>query len=376
MDLQRLVSQVVNELIPERGNIDVSGTTWETLRLPQGHDKPSQAEFNTRLQEVIHEYYSSKFRLYRNSYLDSTDKYATIDYPHINLTEQQKWLDHRQEVRDLPALISANSFTDLNEFRVWVINQGGSLKIGDKLKLSNIAGYFVKGEPSAITLLENCDFSPSMNINMYYSNIVDITEKTIYSNVTVSEYANLSIEQQTNYVECNYYSSNTVSYYSNVITYDNGELYSNISVERYNNEPPEIQAIYTPVLKYSNVYETEKPHRYVKVITHYSNISLSNVITYSNINEEDYNNLITVTPSYTYFSRTDENGMEDNISLEAYGNLSEERRSLYTSQIQPSVTSNLQPNYTRQSVPIPDKIKNITVDGVEFTAVNVKCRFQ
>ena len=121
------------------------------------------------------------------------------------------------------------------------------------------------------------------------------------------------------------------------------------------------------------MYETDKPHRYVKVITHYSNLSVSNVITYSNISEEDYNNLITVTPSYTHFSRTDEYGMEDKISLETYNDLPEKYRSMYTSQIQPSVTSNLQPNYTHQSIPIPNKIKNITVD---VTAVNVKCRFQ
>ena len=376
MDLQRLVSRVVNELTHETGYIDVSGTTWETLQLPQGYEKPPQGEFNSRLHEVIHEHYSSEFRSYRNSYLDETDKYATVDYPHINLTEQQKWLDHRQEIRDLPALISANSFTDLNEFKIWVINQSGSLEIGDKLKLSNVAGYFVKGKPSAITLLENCDFSPSINTHVYYSNIVDITGKSIYSNVTVDEYANLSIEHQANYTECNYYSSNTISYYSNVVTYDNGNVYSNISVEQYNVITPENQVEYTPILKYSNVYETDKPHRYVKVITHYSNLSVSNVITYSNISEEDYNNLITVTPSYTHFSRTDEYGIEDKISLETYNDLPEKYRSMYTSQIQPSVTSNLQPNYTHQSIPIPNKIKNITVDGVDMTAVNVKCRFQ
>lgn len=373
MDLQILVSRVVNELTPETGYIDVSGITWETLQLPRGYEKPPQGEFNSRLQELVHEHYSSEFRSYRNSYLDKTDKYATVDYPHINLTEQQKWLDHRQEIRDLPALISANSFTDLNEFKIWVINQSGSLEIGDKLKLSNVAGYFVKGEPSAITLLENCDFSPSINTHVYYSNIVDITEKSIYSNVTVDEYTNLSIEHQANYAECNYYSSNTISYYSNVVTYDNGNVYSNISVEQYNIITPENQVEYTPILKYSNVYETDKPHRYVKVITHYSNLNVSNTITYSNISEEDYNNLITVTPSYTYFSRTDEYGMEDKISLETYNDLSEKYRSMYTSQIQPSVTSNLQSNYTHQSIPIPNKIKNITVD---VTAVNVKCRFQ
>ena len=44
----------------------------------------------------------------------------------------------------------------------------------------------------------------------YYSNIVSIVQSNVVSNVTVAEYSNLSVDDQVNYLECNYYSSNSV----------------------------------------------------------------------------------------------------------------------------------------------------------------------
>ncbi len=39
----------------------------------------------------------------RNTLLEQTDRYATLDYPHSNLAVQQTWFDYRQALRDLPA---------------------------------------------------------------------------------------------------------------------------------------------------------------------------------------------------------------------------------------------------------------------------------
>lgn len=38
----------------------------------------------------------------RNTLLEQTDRYATLDYPHSNLAVQQTWFDYRQALRDLP----------------------------------------------------------------------------------------------------------------------------------------------------------------------------------------------------------------------------------------------------------------------------------
>ena len=186
----------------------------------------------------------------------------------------------------------------------------------------------------------------------YYSNIVSIVPTDIYSNVTVAEYSNLSVEDQANYLECNYYSSNTVGYYSNLMVYDGINVFSNISSNAYNALTPDQQSAYTPVIEYSNVETTDRPHRYVKVITHYSNLVVSNVVTYSNISVEEYANLITTRPSYTVFRKYVPNGYFE-ISVREYAAKSLEDREGYVPVTIPEmVLSNLQPFYTL--VPSPE----------------------
>ena len=180
----------------------------------------------------------------------------------------------------------------------------------------------------------------------YYSNIVSIVPTDIYSNVTVAEYSNLSVEDQANYLECNYYSSNTVGYYSNLMVYDGINVFSNISSNAYNELTPEQQSGYTPIIEYSNVETTDRPHRYVKVITHYSNLVVSNVVTYSNIDANAYANLITTRPSYTVFRKYVPNGFFE-ISVREYAAKSLEDREGYVPETIPEmVLSNLQPYYT------------------------------
>jgi len=180
----------------------------------------------------------------------------------------------------------------------------------------------------------------------YYSNIVSIVQSNVVSNVTVAEYSNLSVEDQANYLECNYYSSNTVGYYSNLMVYDGIDVFSNISSNAYNALTPELQSGYTPVIEYSNVATTDSPHKYVKVITHYSNLTVSNVVTYSNISVEEYANLITTRPSFTVFRKYVPSGYFE-ISVKEYAAKSLEERAEYVAETVPEmIVSNLQPFYT------------------------------
>ena len=180
----------------------------------------------------------------------------------------------------------------------------------------------------------------------YYSNIVSIVPIDIYSNVTVAEYSNLSVEDQANYLECNYYSSNTVGYYSNLMVYDGIDVFSNISSNAYNELTPDQQSTYTPVLEYSNVTTTDSPHHYVKVITHYSNLTVSNVVTYSNIDANAYANLVTTKPSFTIFKKYVPTGYFE-ISVHEYAAKSLEEREGYVPVTVPErILSNLQPYYT------------------------------
>jgi hypothetical protein len=205
----------------------------------------------------------------------------------------------------------------------------------------------------------------------YYSNIVSVTQSNVVSNVTVAEYSNLSVDDQGNYLECNYYSSNSAGYYSNLVVYDGINVFSNITSNAYNALTPEIlvvydginvfsnitsnaynaltpeiQSGYTPVIEYSNVSTTDSPHHYIKVVTHYSNLVVSNVVTYSNIDSNAYANLITTRPSFTVFRKYVPSGYFE-ISVQEYAAKSLEEREEYVAETVPErVTSNLQGYYT------------------------------
>ena len=186
----------------------------------------------------------------------------------------------------------------------------------------------------------------------YYSRLMSVTQSNVVSNVTVVEYSNLSVDDQANYLECNYYSSNSAGYYSNLVVYDGINVFSNITSNAYNALTPEIQSGYTPVIEYSNVSTTDSPHHYIKVVTHYSNLVVSNVVTYSNIDSNSYANLITTSPSFTMFRKYVPSGYFE-ISVQEYAAKSLEDREGYVAETVPErVTSNLQGFYTL--VPSPE----------------------
>ena len=72
---------------------------WDTLVVDE---KPPKEEFEAKLQELIDAQPLKELRTKRNTLLEQTDRYATLDYPHSNLVVQQTWFDYRQALRDLP----------------------------------------------------------------------------------------------------------------------------------------------------------------------------------------------------------------------------------------------------------------------------------
>jgi hypothetical protein len=79
------------------------GSTYESIKFPEGYEKPSKEEFEAKLQELIDAQPLKELRTKRNTLLEQTDRYATLDYPHSNTVVQQTWFDYRQALRDLPA---------------------------------------------------------------------------------------------------------------------------------------------------------------------------------------------------------------------------------------------------------------------------------
>jgi len=271
---------------------------------------------------------------------------------------------------------------------VWVTDEGGPLQPGDGLVASNIAGYFTKGEPAVVTICDCCDFSTSTT-ETYYSNIVSVSQSNV---LTTSE------TEQSGYTENVYWTSNTIShyvgnviaYYSNVVVYDGVNVYTNVKVGEYanlatdaqegytpvytsNTSPVEIEG-YEPVIVYSNVssdvYDANVHTEYTKVVTHYSNISVVESITYSNISTAEYEKLDMnhiVTPGYTNFYNEASN---TSIRVEQYAALTPEERTEYVVQTITPVTSNLQSYYTQQTREVPTYVREL--DG-GIRAMHVQC---
>jgi hypothetical protein len=85
----------------------IHGNTYEALiwydeknSLP----KPTLEELTGKWNEYVAAQPLKELRTKRNTLLEQTDRYATLDYPHSNLEVQQTWFDYRQALRDLPSL--------------------------------------------------------------------------------------------------------------------------------------------------------------------------------------------------------------------------------------------------------------------------------
>jgi hypothetical protein len=101
--LQDLVYQTIKLLSPEvPGGISWLDT-YESIKFPEGYEKPSKEEFEAKLQELVAAQPMKNLRKERDDLLVKTDKYALPDWPHASLEKQREWLEYRQALRDLPA---------------------------------------------------------------------------------------------------------------------------------------------------------------------------------------------------------------------------------------------------------------------------------
>ena len=66
--------------------------------------KPTLEELTEKWNEYVAAQPLKELRTERNTLLEQTDRYATLDYPHSNLAVQQTWFDYRQALRDLPTV--------------------------------------------------------------------------------------------------------------------------------------------------------------------------------------------------------------------------------------------------------------------------------
>ena len=58
---------------------------------------------STLTDEEIKQKCLGNLRIVRNSLLNRTDKYATLDFPHTSETKKQEWFAYRTALRNLPS---------------------------------------------------------------------------------------------------------------------------------------------------------------------------------------------------------------------------------------------------------------------------------
>ena len=153
------VNNLVNDII--RGYVEGKnvpwwscGETWESIRLPDGYEKPPKEEFEAKLQQLIEEHKWKDFRQERNRRLAEVDWIFSTDY-HIPDQLRDEWTRYRQALRDLPSL------TEDPENPVWpekpTVNPSGGSTVS--VDLDHLAGI-----ASQVTLLQNVVFSLTKRI--------------------------------------------------------------------------------------------------------------------------------------------------------------------------------------------------------------------
>ena len=147
------VNNLVNDII--RGYVEGKnvpwwscGETWESIRLPDGYEKPPKEEFEAKLQQLIEEYKWKDFRQERNQRLAEVDWVFSEDYS-IDDDSYQQWLTYRKALRDLP------STTEDPENPVWPEQPAmpsGTTENKDLTRELRIENNRLK---SKVTILEN-----------------------------------------------------------------------------------------------------------------------------------------------------------------------------------------------------------------------------
>ena len=122
--------------------------TWESIRLPDGYEKPPKEEFETKLQQLIEEHKWKNIRQERNKRLAEVDWVFSTDYQ-IDDTLYKEWLAYRKALRDLP------SATEDPENPVWPEQPAmpsGTTENKDLTRELRIENNRLK---SKVTILEN-----------------------------------------------------------------------------------------------------------------------------------------------------------------------------------------------------------------------------
>jgi hypothetical protein len=101
-------NQHVHDLLLELLKVDripdrcAWGTTYESIRLPEGYEKPPKEEFEAKLQELIDAQPWKELRQERNKRLTECD-WVTLKAYSTDTPIPEEWKVYMQALRDLPS---------------------------------------------------------------------------------------------------------------------------------------------------------------------------------------------------------------------------------------------------------------------------------
>ena len=95
-------SSVISILVPD-SKFSINQNDYSTLIWDDSNttSKPTEEEIINTINEIISEYSYDVLRYERNKLLESSDKYALLDFPHNSDEKKQEWLTYRQQLRDI-----------------------------------------------------------------------------------------------------------------------------------------------------------------------------------------------------------------------------------------------------------------------------------
>ena len=79
------------------------GNTWESIRFPEGYEKPPKEEFEAKLQELVDAQPWKELRAERNRRLAECDWVAIRAFTTGTLVPEE-WKAYMQALRDLPSV--------------------------------------------------------------------------------------------------------------------------------------------------------------------------------------------------------------------------------------------------------------------------------
>ena len=78
------------------------GETWESIKFPEGYEKPPKEEFEAKLQELIDAQPLEELRTERNKRLAECD-WVVIRATSTDTPVPEEWKTYMQALRDLPS---------------------------------------------------------------------------------------------------------------------------------------------------------------------------------------------------------------------------------------------------------------------------------